>query len=282
MSYKIRRAAIEVERTDMTKVDIELDAIQRQQRRFKWVTYTMIGVSFIHMFAALALFSGAEWYEQLAAAGMTLMVDIATWALAEYHHYAKRRQLARSGWVRVVFGVALFISCTLNGSYLYANRPGEQQLPAWVSIAIAVLFALFVPMLIAVASLIRGELEDDRIQVVQGTVPSVQAVRTPRRALGKTNEHIEALPALTEQPAIPASDLAYNAKARVNTTDAGAIITHLIANDVQSFSSARELGRICGWGSPASASAGLRTLIDADAVQRDDNGVYTLVYTEQE
>lgn len=284
MSYKIRRAAVEVERIDRGAVDIELAAIGRQQRRFAWITYVMIGVSFVHMFAALALFSGREWYEQLAAAGMTIMVDLATWALAEYHHYATRRKLARSGWVRVLFGVALFISCTLNGSYLYANRPAEQQLPYIMAVSIAVLFALFVPMLIGVSSLIRGELEDDRIQADQRAAISsedVQINRTARKALTRTNEHIP-LQLDAEQPSVPASDLAYNAKAEIATTDAEAIILHLYSSGVQSFSSARELSRLCGWGSPSSGSAGLKTLIGADAVHRTDDGVYTLVYTEQE
>lgn len=278
MSYRINRAAIEIERGDQTKTDIELAAIARQQGRFKWLTYIMIAVSFVHMFAALALFSGAEWYEQLAAAGMTLMVDLATWALAEYHHYAKRRNLARSAWVRTLFGVALFISCTLNGSYLYANRPSEQSLPYIMAVAIAVLFALFVPMLIGVASLIRGELEDDRIQAVQQETAVQTVQQPPRKALEKTNEHI-----LTdEQAAIPASDLAYNAKAEISTADAEQIAAHLYRSGVQSFASARELSRLCGWGSPSSGSAGLRTLLANGTVHRTDDGVYTLVHTEQE
>lgn len=281
MSYQIRRAAVEIERTDANPLDIELNAIKRQQRRFAWITYTMIGVSFVHMFTALALFSGAGWVEWLAAAGMTLMVDLATWGLAEYHHYAKRRKLARSAWVRVVFGVALFISCTLNGAYLYAHRPSEQALPAWMSIVIAVLFALFVPMLIGVASLIRGELEDDRIQAMQLDAQPSVTVQKPRKASGKTNEHF---PPMIEADlsSIPASDLAYNAKAEISTIDAPAIIAHLNSSGVQVFKSARELGRLCGWSSPASGSAGLKTLIDASAVQRDDQGVYTVVYSEQE
>lgn len=281
MGYQIRRAAVEIERADANPLDIELNAIQRQQRRFAWITYTMIGVSFVHMFTALALFSGAGWLEWLAAAGMTLMVDLATWGLAEYHHYAKRRKLARSAWVRVVFGVALFISCTLNGAYLYAHRPNEQALPAWMSIVIAVLFALFVPMLIGVASLIRGELEDDRIQAMQLDAQPSVSVQKPRKASGKTNEHF---PPMIEAHlnSIPASDLAYNAKSEISTIDAPAIVAHLNSSGVQAFKSARELGRLCGWSSPASGSAGLKTLIDASAVQRDDQGVYTVVYSEQE
>lgn len=282
MSYHIKRAAVEIERADIDPTAIELRAIQRQQRRFAWITYTMIGVSFVHMFSALALFSRANLIEQIAAAGMTLMVDLATWGLAEYHHYAKRRKLARSAWVRVVFGVALFISCTLNGAYLYAHRPNEQALPWWMSVVIAALFALFVPMLIGTASLIRGELEDDRIQVQQRDVQSVLSVQKPRRASEKPNEHRTPLLLNDDATAIPASDLSYNAKAEISTADAGAIVAHLLNNNTPMFSSARELGRLCGWSSPASGSAGLKTLLNTGSVQRDEQGVYTVVYTEQE
>ncbi|MEN9938482.1 MAG: hypothetical protein RLZZ387_5061 [Chloroflexota bacterium] len=147
--------------------DVEVHAIERQQRRFGVISLLAIVVSFVHMGAALTLFSGPSWYEVGAALAMTALVDVATWAIAEYHHYAQRRRLARSRWVQVLFGVALAISMTLNGAYLHAHRPAPADLPEWLSIGVAVAFALFVPMLIGVAALVRGELEDDRLRVQQ-------------------------------------------------------------------------------------------------------------------
>jgi uncharacterized membrane protein len=151
---------------EFSTAPVELAAIDRQQRRFGTISLLAIVVSFVHMGAALALFSGPSWYEVGAALAMTALVDVATWAIAEYHHYAQRRRLARSRWVQVLFGVALLISMTLNGAYLHAHRPDAAQLPAWLSIGIAVAFAVFVPMLIGVAALVRGELEDDRLRVL--------------------------------------------------------------------------------------------------------------------
>lgn len=142
--------------------DLELRAIDRQQRRFAAIGLLAIVVSFVHMAAALALFSRESWYEQAAALAMTALVDIATWMLAGYVDYARRRQLSRSFWIKALFGFALAISMFLNGAYLYANRPPDALLPEWMSIGIAATFALFVPLLIGVAALIRGELEDDR------------------------------------------------------------------------------------------------------------------------
>lgn len=101
---------------------------------------------------------------------------------------------------------------------------------------------------------------------------SVQPVQAdaPRIASEKTNEHV------------PSSDLAYNAKALISTTDAPSIAAHLTALGVRTFTSARELAKHCAWGSPSSGSAGLRTLLDAGAVQRSNDGLYTLVYSVQE
>ena len=167
-----------------TPAELELRAIDRQQRRFGRLSLLAIVVSFVHMAAALALFSGAAWYEVGAALAMTALVDVATWMLAGYFDYAARRQLACSRWIKVTFGFALAISMFLNGAYLYANRPAS--LPGLMGIAIAAAFAVFVPLLIGVASLIRGELEDDRLRIEQQAAKPVALaapapVPSPRR-----------------------------------------------------------------------------------------------------
>lgn len=62
-----------------------------------------------------------------------------------------------------------------------------------------------------------------------------------------------------------------------NTGDVQAIIAHLSSVGVRTFASARELARHCSWGSPSSGTAALKTLLDAGAVRRSDDGVYMLV-----
>lgn len=143
---------------------LEIAAIDSQRWRFGFISAAAIVVSFVHMATALILFSNESLIERGAALAMTGLVDVATWIIAEYLDYARRRSLARSWWVKILFGFALLISMFLNGAYLWANRPPEEQLPGWMSGGIAVTFALFTPMLIAVASLARGELTDDRLQ----------------------------------------------------------------------------------------------------------------------
>lgn len=165
--YQVTRAAVKVERVTVTSEHLELQASDRQQRRFSWLSLLAIAVSFVHMAAPLALFSHTAWYERGAALAMTGLVDVATWGLAGYFDYARRRQLSRRGWIEALFAFALVISMFLNGAYLYANRPPTDVLPDWMSIGIAAAFAVFVPMLIGVASLIRGELEDDRLRTAQ-------------------------------------------------------------------------------------------------------------------
>lgn len=161
---------------------LELHAIDTQRRRFGAVALAAIVVSFVHMAAALTLFSGPMWHEKAAALAMTALVDWATWAIAEYLDYAKRRQLARSRWIKVVFAFALIISMALNAAYLVAHRPPEGVIPGWLSAVVAAAFAVFVPLLIAVASLARGELTDDRLTQTQ----AAQAETSARADLAQT------------------------------------------------------------------------------------------------
>src|SRR6266487_5007257 len=96
---------------------LELHAIERQQRRFGWISVAAIVVSFVHMATALALFSREALIERGAALAMTALVDVATCAIANYVDYARRRQLTRSNWVKRLFAFALAISMGLNGAY---------------------------------------------------------------------------------------------------------------------------------------------------------------------
>lgn len=166
-NYKITKAAIQVER--QRAADLELEATDRQQGRFSWITVAMIAVSFVHMVSAVALFSGGAWYEMAAAAAMTLMVDVVTWAIGSYKDYAKRRSLKRSGWVQTLFIFSLLLSFGLNLAYLLTHMPPDDKLPWYVSVAIAIVFSVFIPAVIGVAALIRGELEDDKVQLKQAT-----------------------------------------------------------------------------------------------------------------
>lgn len=164
----------------------ELSVITQQRNRFVFVSMAAIVVSFVHMAAALVLFSEATWYERGAALGMTALVDLATWAVAEYLDYAARRELTRSPWTKVLFGFALVISMFLNGAYLWANRPPDKDLPEVMSAGIAIAFAVFTPLLIAVASLIRGELTNDRMTLLQ----TAQVEQTARHHLAMVESEL--------------------------------------------------------------------------------------------
>lgn len=184
-------------------MELELRAIDGQRRRFGVVSLAAILVSFVHMAATLLLFSQATWYEKAAAMAMTGLVDVATWVIAEYFDYAKRRQLKRSLWSKVLFGSTLIISMALNGGYLWANRPTDQsRMPEELSAIIAVAFAVFVPLLIAVASLIRGELTDDRLTLQQQTMrDAAQQDTAVRDALVLVAQHEKEVAYYQEQHA---------------------------------------------------------------------------------
>lgn len=79
------------------------------------------------------------------------------------------------------------------------------------------------------------------------------------------------------QPVQEAPQLTEQHRTAPNTGDVQAIIAHLSTIGVRTFASARELARHCSWGSPSSGTAALKTLLDAGAVRRSDDGVYMLV-----
>lgn len=160
--YAVTRAAVEVAQVDLTPAQVELAAIERQQRRWSWLSIATMIVSFIHMVGALALFSDGSLMGTFAAILMTALVDGATWVVANYTDYAKRRNKQRNLLVSTLLWVALTISFGLNLAYLLVHRPSNLNMVIGVGIAFA--FAAFIPLCIGVASLARGELEDDKLQ----------------------------------------------------------------------------------------------------------------------
>ncbi|MFD3165500.1 hypothetical protein [Herpetosiphon sp. NSE202] len=182
MSYQIDKIAVQMSRKPAELV--ELEAIDRQQQRFFWLSLGTIVVSFAHMVGALALFSDGSVIGKIVAGLMTLLVDGATWVITGYYDYAKRRQLKRGKLVALLLGVALVISFGLNLIYLVTHMPST--IPTWIGWCIAIAFALFIPLCIAVASAERGQLEDDKIglQITPQTVnvdsqPAHESVDTP-------------------------------------------------------------------------------------------------------
>jgi hypothetical protein len=159
------RVAAEYTAPAPSPVDIELTAIERQQKRFFWLSIATMVVSFIHMVGALALFSDGTTIGAVAAFLMTGLVDAATWVVTGYYDYAKRRKLKRGKLVASLLVVALVISCGLNLAYLIKHMPAS--LPGLVGWCIAVAFAVFIPLCIAVASAERGQLEDDKTLYLQ-------------------------------------------------------------------------------------------------------------------
>jgi hypothetical protein len=291
------------ERMPSTTEALELHAIERQQRRFGWISVAAIVVSFVHMATALALFSREALIERGAALAMTALVDVATWAIANYVDYARRRQLTRSSWVKGLFAFALAISMGLNGAYLYAYRPSADVLPTWTSILIAFAFAVFVPMLIGVASLIRGELEDDRLCIQQAQArqtlygPAMPVQQHPTNTLKHpTKSMVDASAVDRDREPVYGMDIRSHNRvdtfatnqcpqppsrtvpmsSMIATTDVVAIVTALRTAGVDRFQYASQIGLVCGWRSRSSAVKALQALRAAGAVHAHDGG-YVLV-----
>jgi hypothetical protein len=295
--------SVATERTPSTTEALELHAIERQQRRFGWISVAAIVVSFVHMATALALFSREALIERGAALAMTALVDVATWAIANYVDYARRRQLTRSRWVKGLFAFALMISMGLNGAYLYAYRPPAAVLPTWTSLLIACAFAVFVPMLIGVASLIRGELEDDRLCIQQAQArqtryvaplsvqhQSANTMKYPPKSMvdasavdrdresayaiePRSSERVDTF-APNQCPEPPSRTVSRSST--IATTDVAAIILALRAAGVDRFQYASQIGQVCGWRSRSSAVKALQALRAAGAVHASEDGGYVL------
>lgn len=169
--------------------NIELNAIDRQQRRFSGLSIATMVVSFVHMVAALSLFSDGSKLGNLAAFLMTGLVDGATWVITGYIDYARRRNLKRNRLVAGLLWGALAISFGLNLAYLLAHQPPVDKVPAFVSIGIAIVFSVFIPACIGVASLARGELEDDKTQHMQAAQPLSVAATLPASSVAAAPPH---------------------------------------------------------------------------------------------
>jgi uncharacterized membrane protein (DUF485 family) len=190
--------------------DIELQAINRQQQRFSWLSIATMLVSFVHMVAALALFSDGTYLGNIAAILMTGLVDAATWVITGYLDYSKRRNLKRNWLIKGLLGFALAISFGLNLAYMLAHMPPADKVPQVISVGIAIVLSIFIPLCIGVASLARGELEDDKTQQLAVAVasqernqvlstpphvaPRILSIKRPQSMLAQRPERLLAAP----------------------------------------------------------------------------------------
>ena len=236
---------------------LEHDANERQQRRWSWLSIATMIVSFIHMVAALSLFSDGSFFGNIAAILMTALVDGATWVVANYKDYSKRRNKQRSWLVSTLLYVALFISFSLNLAYLLIHRP--VALPPLVAYGIALAFSLFIPLCIAVASLARGELEDDKTHMGDAQMPKIREVAdTAFVPLESHNDSASVLPEPAKDREI--KPRAGNGKSDILYNDSAKILAILRENNIQTIDNASELARQVGWSSPSTGAKALAHL----------------------
>lgn len=277
------------------ETDLEIAAIDSMRRRFSALTVFTIAVSFIHMAASLVLYSSSQWHEIAASLAMTLLVDVVTWLMASLFEYASIRQLQRSGWAKALFGASLLISMLLNFVYLYVHRPADTTVPYFVSLAISIAFAIFVPATIGVSSVVNGELYRDRLEyqrtiAAQQTVSASQSQALPDTASGADNES-PTKPAPKSQLVTPVNrtsrpkrrppvaafrSASGNGKAAIMTSDVAAILGELRRQDVRFVRSGAELGKILGWRSPSSGPNALKTLVNEGAAVQQEDGSYLI------
>lgn len=164
-----------------------------QQRNWKYLSWATIIVSFAHMVGALTLFSDGSNWGKFIASMMTGLVDGATWVCATYLDFAKRREMKRNNAVVALLIGALTISFGLNLAYMLTNRPAT--LNGNVATAIAVVFSIFIPACIGVASLTVGELEDSKSVNVDNK-SSTKSHKTTAKVITPETPETKLLPAV--------------------------------------------------------------------------------------
>ena len=119
----------------------------RRPRGRAWLRLLAIVVSFAHMMDTIGSFSSGAWYALPVAAGMTLLIDLAIWALLEavIAHGAKASVPAL-----LLLALALLLAVGLNAAYLWRYRPTGMDV--WLAGTLTALLALFVPGVIAVTA----------------------------------------------------------------------------------------------------------------------------------
>lgn len=217
------------------KDDPVLQDIHRLIRWFTWLTRMAIFVSFVHMAATLLLFSGEQWYEQLSAVGMILLVDVTEWLIVEYIFSAlgrgrKAGQISPLLWLALIS--ALVISALLNGGYLMTNAPAN--LSPNLSLGIAVFFALFVPLSITAGAVARAELHSDKASHLK----DAQAASDERASL---REQLAALRKQLEEAAQQLREAAQRDKAAAQTSTDLAHAEREIAQALRERDEARAL-----------------------------------------
>lgn len=279
---------------------LEAETIRRHMRRFSWLSTATIAVSFIHMVGAIALYSPEATgllavMHMAAAVGMTALTDLASWVVANYLHYAKRRKLTRSGWIKALFAFALVITLGLNFAYLWKYKPAATEIPIWTSALIAGAFGIFIPMCIAVSALARGELEDDLGRKLQTIAEREARHDSPAKAPQQQPiivTEVQNIPLTSPNEALAAPDPARQLEApkpaakpappkrqrdEMRTDDLPAILEALQREGIQRFAFASAIGRACGWTSPSSSTKARDYLREAGALRGTADGAMEIV-----
>jgi hypothetical protein len=290
--FEVRRVAADGSAgPKASPAELEIQAILDQDRRFRNLMHGAVIVSFVHMATTLLLFSGESWYDQLSGFFMTMIIDFTIIYLAMYIDYARRRGYSRSRWVYVTFGASLLLSVGLNGAYMWSHRPPATKVPEIASGAISVLFAIFVPLVVGISSLIRGELHEDRLGLEREASAKAadeelrrerreerrrpQPIITPiptepaSKALERDNEAAprmlpdtqatdtidvsrETLPAAARRPG--------NGKSKIMTNDVATIAKLLREQGVTKLRSGAHLNSLMGWTSSSSGTKAIEEL----------------------
>lgn len=200
---------VQIDSETATAEELMVHALHRQKRWWGGISLAMIAVSFVHMVASLAMFSGDAWYEMAAVAGMTIMVDVVTWRAANYFDFARRVGLERSPWSKALFVLALLISFVLNFIYLDKYAKLATNMEGWAMALIPFAFACFVPGTIGITAVITGELDDHELKQREGSAhqrtKAIQPVAVPVRAPRSLPRSVPR--SLPDDTSLPASDV---------------------------------------------------------------------------
>jgi hypothetical protein len=307
MSYEVRGAVEVKPARPQDPQALDQQQISQLRKHFGWLNKQWIAVSFVHMSITMLLFSGNTtglvWLVTVGAIQvMVLGIDLALLWLSAYIEAQRRFKQPVGFFHWSAFVVALGLEFGFNTAALWSHRPPPDVFPSGASKLLSVVFGAFVALIIYVSATSQSKLDRTRLAIddfyaeqrrqadqqrqrdedARRKREEDEEYRRRRREEQERNRRLESHNETKSLPEPVALGRIGNGKARIPTGDVPAILTALREAGVTRFGTAKELGEICGWSSPSSATAARDALLSAGALREMPGGMFAVISMEAE
>lgn len=267
------RAAAAFEYSPSAGDQATLERIRQLEARLTRSRLVWMIVSFVHMFSVLYAYTGTGPVNWIATAGQIFAIDYSTMLLAEYVVIRRRFAMQVPWYAWLTTTLLLAASFYLN--YISILRGAPDDVAATTTQSLAIILGLTPPLCIIVSALAIASIDETYERAV---VHLRGAKATPSRSNFIPSEsHNEALGVL-DAPDDEAILRSGNGKSDIATSDVEAILAVLAANNVTRLRTTAELGKLCGWTSPSSATKARESLREAGALRDAQGGGFDILY----